>query len=78
MRSLVPLQDCYYQYFFDEHEGLCNSVYNKMQELQSECNNTGEKGRFKKLVSAMQNSDLILRKNQKTKTNSECYENAYE
>lgn len=41
IRTLVALQDCYFQHFFKEHESLYCSVYNEVQELRARFNESG-------------------------------------
>lgn len=59
IRTLVALQDCYFQYFFEEHESLNISVYNEVQELRARFNETGAQECLTKLLLAMQKCDLL-------------------
>lgn len=59
IRTLVALQDCYFQYFFEQHESLYISVYNEVQELRARFNDTGAQEHHIKLLLAMQKCDLL-------------------
>lgn len=58
-RTLVALQDCYFQYFFESHVNLYDGIYEKVQELKAKFNGASAQGHLNELLRTIKECDLL-------------------